>query len=327
MIAVVFVILAGIGIKSCQDSALTSSLKDYANGVASILQQSAGGSNSTSGKLFVDLTTRTDPVSMRDSVTSTLGLANGQLRAAEGLSVPDQMSAAQSNILDALTDRRDGIQTIALNIESARSSNRDAIAAINAAMAAFLASDVAYKQYAGKEIVAQLRADGIPVGGVNGVILPNDQFLPDLGWLDPRIAASRIGATFHATASGNSNYPVNPNLLHGHKLNSVSVQGTALNPQATNAVTASPAPTFTLNFTNSGQTVEYRVKCDVTLGGSSIKGTTTIPQTTAGQTTTCDVPLKSSPSPGQYTVTATVEGVPGEKALSNNSISFPVTFQ
>jgi hypothetical protein len=271
--------------------------------------------------------TRTDPVSMRNSVTSTLALANGQLRAAEGLSVPDQMSAAQSNILDALTDRRDGIQTIAGSIESARSSNRDALAAITSTMAAFLASDVAYKQYAAKELVAQLRADGIPVGGVNGVILPPDQFLPDLGWLDPRTVAARIGATFHATASGNSNYPVNPNLLHGHKLNSVTVQGTTLNPQATNAVRATPAPTFTLNFTNSGQTVEYGVKCDVTLGGSSIKGTTTIPQTTAGQTTTCDVPLKSSPSPGQYTVTATVEGVPGEKTLSNNSISFPVTFQ
>jgi hypothetical protein len=327
--AVIFVILAGIGIKSCQDSALTSSLKDYANGVASIMQQSASGGNSTSAKLFAELVARTDPVTMRNSITPTLALANDQLRAAQALSPPDQMSAAQSNILDALTDRYDGIKTIATNIESARNSSntRDAIAAITSSMAAFLASDVAYKQYAAKEIVAQLHADGIPVGGVNGVILPPDQFLPDLGWLDPRIAASRIGATFHASSSGgNPNLPLNTSLSHGHLLNSVSVGATTLNSQSTNSVLAKPPPTFTLHFTNSGTSVEYQVKCKVTASHGSITGTVTVAQTNPGQTATCAVPLSASPTPGQDTVTATVEGVPGEKTVSNNSLSFPVIF-
>ena len=88
------------------------------------------------GLNFAELMARTDPVTMRNSITPTLALANDQLRAAEALSPPDQMSAAQSNILDALTDRRDGIQTIATNIEAARNSSntRDAIAAITSSM-------------------------------------------------------------------------------------------------------------------------------------------------------------------------------------------------
>ena len=37
--------------------------------------------------------------------------------------------------------------------------------------------------------------------------------------------------------------------------------------------------------------------------------------------------LTSSPPAGTETVVATIEKVPGEKNLTNNSLSFPVTFQ
>jgi hypothetical protein len=65
----------------------------------------------------------------------------------------------------------------------------------------------------------------------------------------------------------------------------------------------------------------------VTVSGTSVMGQTTVPQTTAGQQVTADVPLSSSPPKGTYTVTVTVVGVPGEKNLANNTLSFPVTFQ
>jgi len=39
------------------------------------------------------------------------------------------------------------------------------------------------------------------------------------------------------------------------------------------------------------------------------------------------VTLKTAPPAGSYTVVATVEQVPGEKNLTNNTLSFPVTFQ
>src|SRR5205807_451778 len=94
-----------------------------------------------------------------------------------------------------------------------------------------------------------------------------------------------------------------------------------------NTMPASPPPTFTLNFTNTGKNNQTNVTCKVTVSGSSISGQTVVPQTTAGQSTSCKVTLSSSPSPGSATVKATVQPVPGEKNASNNTMSFPVTFQ
>jgi uncharacterized protein YjdB len=65
----------------------------------------------------------------------------------------------------------------------------------------------------------------------------------------------------------------------------------------------------------------------VTVTGASASGQKIVPETTAGQHASCQVTLTSSPAPGTYTVEATIEKVPGEKNLSNNSLSFPVTFQ
>ena len=96
---------------------------------------------------------------------------------------------------------------------------------------------------------------------------------------------------------------------------------------STNTLPASPPPTFTLSFTNSGQNDEANVVCKVTVSSTKISGQTTVPKTTAGQSTTCRVPLSSSPPAGNYTVTATIEPVPGEKNTSNNTLTFPVTFQ
>src|SRR5207248_8670740 len=96
---------------------------------------------------------------------------------------------------------------------------------------------------------------------------------------------------------------------------------------STNTISASPAPTFTLTFTNSGQNNESNVACKVTLSGSSISGSTTVPQTTAGQQSTCQVQLSSSPQPGDYTLSATAQPVPGEQNTSNNTRTTPTTFQ
>ena len=56
-------------------------------------------------------------------------------------------------------------------------------------------------------------------------------------------------------------------------------------------------------------------------------GQKVVAQTTAGETTTCSVTLASPPTPGNATVDATIEPVPGEHHTANNTLSFPVTFQ
>ena len=107
----------------------------------------------------------------------------------------------------------------------------------------------------------------------------------------------------------------------------MSVGGTTLQTGSTNSIPASPAPTFTLNFANTGQNTETNVKCRVTVSGTGVSGQTNVPQTTAGESTSCQVTLSTTPPRGTHSVTATIVPVPGEKNISNNSLTFPVTFQ
>jgi hypothetical protein len=72
---------------------------------------------------------------------------------------------------------------------------------------------------------------------------------------------------------------------------------------------------------------ETNVRLKVTLSGSSISGQTVLPSTPANQSATGQVTLSGSPPPGNYTLTAEVVPVPCEKNTSNNTVSFPVTFQ
>jgi hypothetical protein len=137
-----------------------------------------------------------------------------------------------------------------------------------------------------------------------------------------------VASVLHVSLPSSPSQPKNiaPG-LHGHKLNSVTVGGTSLQTGSSNSIPASPPATFTLNFTNSGQNTETNVICKVTIAGSKVNGQTIIPQTTAGETTNCEVTLSSAPPKGSQTVKAEVVPVPGEKNDANNSLTFPVTFQ
>ena len=147
-----------------------------------------------------------------------------------------------------------------------------------------------------------------------------DQFVPNVEWTQPDFVTSQLKPGAETTGK------VAPG-LHGHSLDSVSVAGTTLQTGSTNTIPAKPPPTFKLNFTNGGTNNENNVVCKVSVTGTSVSGQTVVPQTIAGQKATCKVTLTSSPPAGTDTVVATIEPVPGEKNKSNNSLSFPVTFQ
>ena len=107
----------------------------------------------------------------------------------------------------------------------------------------------------------------------------------------------------------------------------MSVGGTTLQTGSTNTLPANQAPTVTLNFTNGGTNNEKNVVCKVSISGTSASGQTTVPQTTAGQSSSCQVTLSSAPPAGNYTLSAEIVPVPGEKKTDNNTLTFPVTFQ
>jgi hypothetical protein len=297
-------------------------LKDYNNNVVSLIQES----NQTGTQFFGLLTGgggASNATGLQNSINQTRVNADAELARAKSMSVPDEMRGAQQNLLLTLQMRRDGIADIAAQIQPAlgNATSKDAINAIATDMAKFYASDVAYKSYTLPLIVGALHGAGIQVGGANGEPIERGQFLPDLQWLTPAYIAQQL----HVTLPTPTGKPAAG--LHGHSLDSVSVAGTTLQTGSTNTLTASPPPTFTLNFTNGGTNPETNVILKVTVSGTSISGQTTVPQTTAGQHATGQVTLNSAPPAGTYTVTATVEPVPGEKNAANNSLSFPVTFR
>jgi hypothetical protein len=318
----IVVILIVLGVHSCQVSAATGALKDYANAVSALNQQS----DQTSKELFTQLSgagTASNVASLQTQLNGTLVHADSDLSRGKGLSAPDQVKAAQQNLVLAMQMRRDGISTIAGAVQQAlgTSTSRDALGSIATEMARFYASDVLYKDYVIPSIVGALHGAGIAVGGTNGETIDAGQFLPDLGWLTPTFIAAKLGA--QAPAASGKPAPG----VHGHTLDSVTVAGTMLQTGSPNTIPASPPPTFTLHFTNGGTVNETNVVLAVTVKGTSISGQTVVPQTTAGAQSTGQVTLSSSPPAGTFNVTATVKPILGEKQTQNNSQTFPVTFQ
>jgi len=321
---IVLLILIVVGVHSCQVSQANGALKDYTVSVNALMQSS----QQTSKQFFNLLSSGTgssNAPNLQSQVDEARLSASNQLSRAQGLSPPDSVKTAQQNLVLALQMRVDGIGNIAQQLQPALQSQTatDADNGIAANMARFYASDVLYKNYVLPTIVGQLHKSGITVGGPNGEPLFAEQFLPDVQWLNPSFVASALHSP--AAPAGPSGKPA-PG-THGHALNSVSVSGTTLQSGSANTIPASPPPTFTLNFSNTGQNDETNVVCKVTVSGSSVSGQTVVPKTTAGQSTSCKVTLSSSPSPGSATVKTTVQPVPGEKSSSNNTLSFPVTFQ
>ncbi|MGZ4173228.1 MAG: CARDB domain-containing protein [Solirubrobacteraceae bacterium] len=323
MAILIVLIVIVLGVHSCQISARNSSLRDYNHSVSSLIQES----NQTGTQFFNLLSGgsgASDPQGLTNQLNETRVSADAELSRAKALDVPSEVSGAHEDLIQTLTHRRDGIADVAVQIQKAigASGNQAAINQIATDMARFLASDVIYKTNVATGIAAALHAAGIAVGP-NGEQIEGGQFLPDVSWLTPSFIATKLGSSSSST-SGASGPPA-PG-THGHSLDSVSVGGTPLTAGSTNTIPASPAPSFTVNLTNSGQNDEKNVVVKVEVAGTNDSAQTTIPTTSAGQSTSATVTLPTPPPKGNYTLKVTVEPVNGEKNTSNNSQSFPVTF-
>jgi len=309
------ILLIALGVHSCQVSANNSALQDYTNKVSSLITQS----NQNGAQVFSVLSTAASgsATTAQHNIDDALATAQNIYKDAQNNSVPGAMSTANGKLLFALRMRVDGLTSIASEIQPALANNSSAITQIAAENARFYTSDVVYKDYASPEIYSAMHNAGVRFAG-----LPAGQFVPNIVWMQPDYVAT----AFHTTLPGQAPAKIAPG-LHGHQLNSVQVAGVTLQTGSTNAIPASPPPTFQLNFANTGTNNETDVVCKVTVTGTSVTGTATVGETFAGKNATCQVKLNSTPPTGTHTVTATIEKVPGEKNLNNNSLSFPVTFQ
>jgi hypothetical protein len=318
---VVAIILIALLVNSCESNARKSALEDYNNSVASLNAQSVNTGKSFFGALSGGTN---DPTGLQTHINNDLSDATTQLGKAKSISTPDEVKGAQQNFVNALQMRADGIRNIANEVQPAlqTQTSQDAVNKIASNIARFYASDVLYVDYAVPQIIGALHSAGIAVGGLGGQQINSSQFLPSIDWLNPTNVARQLRVQLPASQKK----PIAPG-LHGHQLNSVSVGGTQLQTGSTNSIPASPAPTFTLNFANTGTNTETNVICKVTIAGSKVSGQTIVPQTTAGQSTSCQVTLNGIPPKGSQQLTAEIAPVPGEKTTSNNSLTFPVAFQ
>jgi hypothetical protein len=317
VVLLVVVILIALGVHSCQVSANESALKDYTNHVSSLVTQS----DATGKQLFSQLAPNgglQNGPAIQTQINGTLTQARKQLQSAQSYSAPDAVKTADQNFVLALKMRADGIRNVAGEIQPAlgNQTSQTAVNTIAAEMARFYASDVLYKDYTAPEVAGALHSAGIAVGG-NGVSIAAGQFVPSLQWLLPTYISGQLHVRGAKPTPGK----------HGHVLNTVAVGSNTMVAGVTNHTPANPPATFTLSFTNDGSNTETAVVCKVTVSGTGVSGQTTVTQTTAGQNSTCQVPLSAAPPAGNQTVTATVEKVPGETDTTNNSQTFTVDFQ
>ena len=322
-VVVVIVIAMALLIKSCDSSATTSALKNYNVSVYRLISASDSNARNVLGPKELASGNLT-------GITQALATAETNARAdvshAEDLHAPSQMAAAQSSLVTVMTLRQQGLLTIANNAQQAanKATSKDAVYKIAGGTSLLYASDVIYKTLVTPNIAKALNAAGIPIGTGGGEQPINGgQVITDLGWLNQTWIADKIGAQLStAQANANNDQPG----LHGHSLNYVTVDGTQLAEGGSYTIPADKARTWVLNVTNGGDWNEYDVGCSVKIESLSDEGTGEIPETISKQTSNCTVTLPANPTTGPYTVVATVDKVPGETNLANNTLNFTVTF-
>lgn len=327
---VLAVVLLVVLVKGCVDSRREAALKDYNRNVRTLVEQSR---SDVSRRFFEALGSASsgEPTQVQETINQLRVVADEELSQAQRLDPPDAMKGAQTDLELTLSLRRDGVAKVADEIQTALGGTAgasDAVDAIAAEMQAFNASDVIYSQRVAPLILNGLKDDGISAsydGTAGEQVLPYADFLPDISWMSPSYAAGQLGAS---TSSGRGGTPA-PG-LHGHQLDSVSVGGVQLATDGSNRIPASPPPTFTVNFTNGGENDETNVKVTVEITGSGapIRAQTVVPSTQAGASATADVQLRQSPSTsGASTIRVTIEAVPGEEKLDNNTATYPALFE
>jgi hypothetical protein len=319
----VVVIALALLVKSCDSSATTSALKNYNASVYHLIAKSTSNAQNVLGPHVLESGNLTG---IDTQLAKAEQNALDDVRTAESLHVPSQMAPAQTSLLTVLNLRQRGLKLIATYAKQAASKNssKDAVYEISLGTAQLFTSDVIYKTSVTEDIAKALNADNIPIGvGSQGQQINGGQVIKDLGWLNQTWIADKIHA-HQTTAAANANND-QPG-LHGHALDSVSVDAITLQPGVTNTVPASKARLWALGVTNGGNFDEFQVGCSLKIVSQSDAGTGVIAETYPGQTASCDVTLPSTPQTGPYQVIATIDKVPGETNLKNNVLTYDVTF-
>ena len=317
--AVVAVILLVVLINGCLGSRKDSAFRDYASDVRSLVSAEQDLSN----RLFETLSKpgTGDALDVQTQVNAQRVDAEQLEQRAKDTDHPGELSAANGWLVTTFEFRADAIGKIANLLPTALGDKgrRAAVDSIAGQMQAFLASDVIYSQRAIPALTSAFNKRDL------NEKFPTDQFLPDLGWLDPDTVQTRLDKL----GSGSASQEATPG-LHGTSLEGVTAKpaGTALTDSGVNRVTVTDELAFDVEVQNGGDSEETDVGVSITIAdGKKISVDQTIPRIAAGQSETVSIPVTDQPETGSVsTVTVEIAAVPGEKNTDNNQATYQVAF-
>jgi hypothetical protein len=315
-------ILLVLGFRSCLDSRKDSAINDWVRDVDALVKESNGESDA----LFDQLGGGAEASDVEvENALNSFRIQSAQLvDRASGLDHPDELNTAQSQLVETLTFRAEGIAQIADALPNALTDGDQADGAaeeIARAMQLFLTSDQIYARRVLPEINDVLEQEGLSQS------LAKSTFLPDLTWLSPSDVADRLSGISSTGGSGDEDAAPG---LHGNGLGTVTLGGVTLTPGGSTSVTATGDLAFQVQVVNQGENTETDVTVKVTVGsgGDEVTADGVIDTIAAGESQTVDVPLDETPPTGQAVpITVEVELVPGEdESVGNNQAEFSVIF-
>jgi hypothetical protein len=311
-VGVGFVILLVVGVRGCLEARSDRGLRNYAQDVATIMQESE-----QRGSEFFELLESGDTteLELQQQIRALRGASESLLSRAEKLSVPDQMRDAQSAVTLSLKLRRDALGLIADDVTQATADaeRAEAIERITQQMGSLYASDVLWAQLAVPEITSVLESEDVEAQS-----LPAGNFMPAneaTKYLDQtEIVTLLTGVSGTDTTAG----------LHGLGLVQVSLGDVVLSTDGSNTV-PDDSREISVQVMNQGESEETDVLVSVTVNGEETEQT--IPTLGNGATETVNLQLTTLPQPGtETTVDVFVQPVSGESVTENNEASYTVIF-
>jgi len=306
-------VLLVLAVRGCLDARADRALRDYAQDVTQIVEETEQTSESFFGKLA-------DPGSL--AVTEFVAEVNADRSAidsyaarVDALDAPGDMSDAQT-ALELTYELRSGAMTgIAERMSTALgdAGAEKATAAIANQIRKLAASDVLYASLVRPEI------DNVLAGkGLEGDDVPAGVFVPgDTKWLEESEVAAALGSVSGASGAATPG-------VHGLGLIGTSVNDTELAPEGATNVAAEETPEVEVQVQNQGESTENGVTVTVTVNGNELSQD--ISSIEAGETATVTIPLTPAPQ-GEATLEVVAEPVPGEQVSENNEASYSVVFE
>lgn len=317
-------VLLIFGFRGCLDSRKDAAINDWVRDVDALMKESQAESDGLFDQLSGE--SGASAVDVENALNSFRSQSVQLVERADGLDPPDELSRAQSDLVETLSFRAEGLAAVADQLPNALTDGDQADGAaeeIARAMQLFLTSDQIYARRVLPEIDEVLTERGL------SQTVTESTFLKDLAWLDPAEVASRLDGI----ASGGGEETDDEESAsgpRGNALGTVTLGGVTLTPGGSDTVTASGDLAFDVQVVNQGNSTETDVTVTATVGSGAdaITADGVIDTIAAGEAQSVPIPLGQTPPTGQAVpITIEIELVPTEdESIGNNTGQFSVIF-